>query len=93
MLWLLNSKFKIAGAMWKTDRTLSLTINLNTATDAELMTIPGIDFVTAKRIIAARHTSGYFLNLGDLNSVLLPELVGCLTSMADEMKQARPYQR
>jgi hypothetical protein len=92
-IWLLNSEFKIAGAMWETDRALPLTINLNTATEAELMTIPGIDFVAAQRIIAVRHTHGYFHNLGDLNLVLSPEIVGRLNSMVDEMKQIKPYQR
>ena len=92
-LWLLNSGFKIASAVWETDRTRLLTINLNTATEPELMTIPGIDMVVAQKIAAARRAHGYFQKVGDLSSILPPEIIHRLNFMADEMKQAQPSRR
>jgi hypothetical protein len=92
-IWLLNPEFKIARAMWETDRTLPLTINLNTATEPELMTIPGIDLATAQKIIAARRARGYFQNVGDLGSVLAPDIMRRLNSMSDAMKQMQAYRR
>jgi hypothetical protein len=92
-LWLVNSGFKIADAMWDTNRTLPLTINLNTATEPELMTIPGIDRVAAQKIISARRSRGYFQNVSDLNPILAPEIMHRLNLMSNEMKQAQPYRR
>lgn len=92
-IWLLNPEFKIARAMWVTDRTLPLTINLNTATEPELMTIPGIDLATATKIVSARRAQGYFRNVGDLGSVLASEMMRRLNSMSDAMKQMQSYRR
>jgi hypothetical protein len=92
-LWLVNSGFKIADAMWDTNRTLPLTINLNTATEPELMTIPGIDRIAAKKIISVRRSRGYFQNVRDLNPILAPEIVHRLNLMSNEMRQAQPFQR
>ena len=59
-MWLVNSQFKIASSAWGTDRRLPLTINLNTATEPELMTIPGIGLVTARNIVQARTKQVFF---------------------------------
>lgn len=66
-LWLLNNHFKIGSAIWVTDRTVALSINMNTASVPELMTLPGIDFDIASRIVARRNAVGFFRNLDDLN--------------------------
>jgi hypothetical protein len=92
-LWLLNPEFKIARAMWETERTLPLTINLNTAMEPELMTIPGIDQATAQKIVAARHTRGYFQNVGDLSPLLSPEIMRRLNAMSEGMKQLQSFRR
>jgi len=44
-------------------------LNLNTASRAELETLPGIGPVLAERIIAAREARGGFQSLGDLLEV------------------------
>ncbi len=92
-LWILNSEFKIASPVWSTDRRLPLTINLNTATVPELMTIPGVDLVAARKIIAARSEQGFFRSMNDLKPILSPAIVHRLNSMAEEMKELPPYQR
>lgn len=90
-LWLLNSEFKIAEAVWETDRSLPITINLNTATEPELMTIPGIDLALAQKIVAARRMRGFFQNVSDLTPLVASELLRRLHSMREAMKQAEPY--
>jgi Helix-hairpin-helix motif len=92
-LWLVNSQFKIASSAWGTDRRLPLTINLNTATEPELMTIPGMDLVAARRIVQARGKQGFFRGIGDLNALLPSEIIARLNSMSAEMTQLPPYQR
>jgi hypothetical protein len=92
-LWMANSDFKIARNMWTKERTLPLTINLNTATEAELMTAPGVDIATARKIVAARRARGYFQSVSDLSGVLPPDLVQRLVSMAKEMQGLGPYPR
>jgi len=92
-LWIVNSEFKIASAMWVTDRQLPLTINLNTATETELMTITGMDFVAARKIVKARNVPSFFRSLEDLQAVVSPEVMGKLKSMAEEMKQLPLYHR
>jgi hypothetical protein len=92
-LWVVNSEFKIAEAVWEPDRTLPLTINLNTATEPELMTIPGIDLAVARKIIAARNARSYFRDLSDLSPLLAPEVMRRLNSMAEAIKQMQPYRR
>jgi Helix-hairpin-helix motif len=92
-LWIVNSDFKIASAMWVNDRQLPLTINLNTATEPELMTIAGVDLTTARKIVTRRNGQGFFHSLDDLQTVVSPELMRKLNSMSDEMKQLPPYQR
>jgi helix-hairpin-helix protein len=85
-LWLVNADFKIAPAVWSSDRTLPYTLNLNTATETDLMTIPGVDLVAARKIISARHARGFFRSLDDLNAVLAPPLVQKFRAMWEQMK-------
>jgi competence protein ComEA len=44
-------------------------ININTATQSELESLPGIGAVKAKAIIAYRNEHGYFLNIEDIMNV------------------------
>lgn len=92
-LWIVNSEFKIASPVWTTDRRLPLTINLNTATEPELMTIAGIDLVAARKIIAVRNTRGFFRGWDDLEPLLSAKIMHRLKSMSEEMKRLPPYQR
>jgi len=92
-LWIANSQFKIASSAWGTDRRLPLTINLNTATEPELMTIPGIDLAAARKIVQARAKQESFRSIGDLNAILSSEIILRLDSMSTEMTQLPLYQR
>jgi hypothetical protein len=86
-LWMANSDFKIAYAVWSSDRTLTFTLNLNTATEVDLMTIPGVDLATARKIVSARCARGYFHGLDDLSAIVAPQLMERLRTMMDEMKK------
>jgi hypothetical protein len=92
-LWILNSEFKIAPSMWSNDRLLPLTINLNTATEPELMTIAGVDIVVARRIVAARNAHGFFRSVNELEPILPSEIMPHVISMSEEMKRLPPYDR
>lgn len=48
---------------------LARKVNINTATQAELMTIPGIGEVLAQRIVDYRAEHGNFASVGDLLNV------------------------
>jgi len=94
-LWLLNGDFMIAPAVWERERALPLSINLNTASEAELMTLPGIDLALAARIVAARHSRGYFRSLDDVGLIegVSPVLVKTMTEMAEKMRKAGKHTR
>ncbi len=92
-LWLLNADFKIAPAIWSSDRALPFTLNLNTATDVDLMTIPGVDLAAARKIVAALRARGFFRSLDDLNAVLGPPLVQRFRAMSEQMKTTRSIPR
>jgi hypothetical protein len=92
-IWIVNRDFKIAPAVWNTERTLPLTINLNTATEPELMTTAGIDLNTARKVLAARSARDFFNGLDDLKLILSPDITVHLNSMAEEMKRLPPYRR
>jgi len=85
-LWLLNPDFKIAPAIWSSDRTLPFTLNLNTATEVDFMTISGVDLAIARKIIASRNARSFFRSLDDLNPVLPPQLVPKFRSMWEQMR-------
>jgi len=92
-LWLLNADFKIAPAIWSSDRTLPFAFNLNAATEVDLMTVPGVDLAGARKIVSARRARGFFRSLDDLNSVLPPQLVQKSHSMWEQMKAQSPVPR
>lgn len=79
-LWVLNDQFLIPRPFWSRERTVPLTVNLNTAAEHELMTLPGVDLNLARRIVAARHEAGCFAGLAALEAAvpetapLMPEL-------------------
>jgi len=85
-LWLVNADFKIAPAIWTSERTLALTLNLNAATEVDLMTIPGVDLATARKILSARRARGFLRSLDDLNAILTPPLAQKFRAMAEQMK-------
>jgi hypothetical protein len=94
-LWVVNSGFKIAPAVWERDRTLPLTLNLNTATEAELMTLPGVDWTTAQRLVAERRARGFFKSLDELRAAarLSPGLIKSLVEMSAQMQKEKEYKR
>ena len=94
-LWVLNSSFQIAPAVWERERTLPLTINLNTATEAELMTLPGVDLATARRMVGERRARGFFRSLDELREAagLSPHLLKSLTEMSAQMQRQKEYKR
>jgi len=85
-LWLVNTDFQIAPAIWTSERTLSLTLNLNAATEVDLMTIPGVDLATARKIVSTRRARGFFRSLDDLNPILTPPLAQKFRAMSEQMK-------
>ena len=94
-LWVVNSRFKIAPAAWERDRTLPLTLNLNTATEAELMTLPGVDLAIARRLVAERRPRGFFRSLDELGATvgLPPALLKSLLEMSAQMQALKEYKR
>ena len=94
-LWLLNENFKIAPAVWERGRTVPLSINLNTASEAELMTLPGVAPELAARIVAGRHSRGYFHSLDEVGSMdgVSPALLQSMKEMADKMGKTGAYNR
>jgi len=94
-LWVLNSSFKIAPAVWERERTEPLTLNLNTAAEAELMTLPGVDLGIARRIVAERRVRGFYKSLEELRTAggLSPTLYGSLVGMSTQMEHHKEYLR
>ena len=93
-LWMANTGFKIAPAVWDTKRTEPLTINLNTASVAELMTVPGVDLPMARRIIAARDARGFFRSIDELKEAGVPGgVIASLLEMQKAIGQAGSYER
>jgi hypothetical protein len=85
-LWILNRGFRIGRWALDGERTIPLTINLNTATISELMTLPGVSSEMARRIIEARKAQGYFQSLDDLRRVNGSSVA--LITMLKKMQQA-----
>ncbi len=93
-LWVANTGFRIAPAVWDTNRTLPLTINLNTASVAELMTLPGVDLPMARRIVAARDERGFFRSIDELGEARVPGgVIASLREMRKAMDQVGRYDR
>lgn len=89
-IWMRNDEFKIAAAYWEKDRAQSFTMNLNTATEAELGTIEGLDLLVARRIVAERRKRGYFESLNDVRHIecVSPVLLERLQEMATAVLNA-----
>ena len=76
-------------------------VNLNTATEAQLDTLPGIGPATAKAIVEYRTQNGPFKSVDDLKNVkgigqkkldkLKPELT--LSDTAETKKEAQPVKK
>jgi hypothetical protein len=94
-LWLLNPHFKIAPALWEPERTLPLSVNLNTASETELMSLPGVNLVLARRIVAARRARGFFRELSELEkgAGVPPDVIKSLEAMKEQMTREKPYKR
>jgi DNA uptake protein ComE-like DNA-binding protein len=87
-LWVANAGFKIASPVWNTQRTQPLTININTASVAEWMTVPGVNLSMARRIIAARDARGFFRSMAELSAAGVPGgVTGSLREMQEQMDQ------
>lgn len=91
-IWLLNADFKIARAVWVKERDLPLTINLNTATLSELMSISGLN---AGAVLQARSSRGYFKSIDDLRGVagITDAMLAKLQAMHQKMQSAPGYER
>jgi len=94
-LWLLNSGFRIARAVWEKERSVPFALNLNTSTEAELMTVPGISHSLAAAIVRLREDLGYLRRLADLESVpgMTADVMSKLQSMMEEAEQFGGYMR
>jgi hypothetical protein len=94
-LWIFNRGFKIGRSALDEERTIPLTINLNTATINEVMTLPGVNFEMARHIIAARKAQGYFQSLDDLRraSGASVALITMLKKMQQAMQAAGGFAR
>jgi hypothetical protein len=94
-LWLLNEDFKIASAVWERERTVPLSLNLNTASEPELMTLPGVDSALVARILATRHSRGYFHSVDEVGLIegVSPAHLQALKEMAEKMRKAGMYTR
>ncbi|MGE5674036.1 MAG: ComEA family DNA-binding protein, partial [Mycobacterium leprae] len=68
-LWLLNERFPIPASFINPQRTHPLSLNLNAASVADLMTIEGIDLALAQRIVSVRRQAGFFRSLDDLSQI------------------------
>jgi len=94
-LWLLNSDFGIARAVWEKERSVPLALNLNTSTETELMTVPGISHSLAAAIVRLRGNLGYLRRLADLESVpgMTPDVMAKLQSMTEDAERFGGYVR
>lgn len=64
-----SSREKSESAPGKTKKISSGTVNINIAGEEELMSIPGIGQVTAKKIVDYREENGSFLSLEEIMNV------------------------
>ncbi|MGD0308134.1 MAG: helix-hairpin-helix domain-containing protein [Acidobacteriota bacterium] len=93
-LWVANTAFKIAPTVWGTKRSEPLTMNLNTASVAEWMSVPGVDLRMARKIIAARDARGVFRSLDQLREAGVPsDVIARLREMQVAMAQLGDYKR
>ena len=64
-IWVQNKDFLIRYALWDPSRKRPLWINLNTASEFDLMSFPGISQASAQKIISKRDELGFFKSLDD----------------------------
>jgi hypothetical protein len=64
-LWVQNKDFFIRHALWDPSRKRPMWINLNTASEFDLMSFPGISQVDAQKIISKREELGFFKSRDD----------------------------
>jgi hypothetical protein len=74
---------------------LPLALNLNTSTETELMTVPGISHSLAAAIVRLRGNLGYLRRLADLESVpgMTPDVMAKLQSMTEDAERFGGYVR
>ena len=72
---------------------MPLTLNLNAATEAELMTLPGVDLAAARRIVAERRARGHFRSLDELRAAagLSPGLSKSFVELTAQMQKEKEY--
>ncbi len=94
-LWILNAGFRIPEALWERDRKLPLSLNLNTASEAELLTLPGVNLDLARRVVKSRREVGFFGDLKHLfRSAALPlALQDSLSAMSEQMRCTGNFHR
>jgi hypothetical protein len=93
-LWVANTEFKIARAVWETRRSEPLTINLNTSSLAELMTVAGVDLPMARRVVAMRDARGFFRSIHELSEAGIPaDVIARLREMQKVMERIGGYER
>ena len=92
-LWIANPGFRIGRAFWDAQRTEPLTLNLNAASAAELMTIAGVDLATARAILAARERRGWLRSVDDLRGSVPAALVVRLRGLQRDMARLGAFAR
>jgi hypothetical protein len=90
-LWRLNPALLVALRNFGGSRSTPFALNLNTATEVEWMTVPGVDVTLARRIVAARSACGYFRSVEDLATV--PGVTADLVAQVANMGQVEPIHR
>ena len=64
-IWVNNQDFSIRHTLWDPSRKRPLWINLNTASEFDLMSFPGISQADAQKITAKRNELGFFKSLDE----------------------------
>lgn len=89
-LWVLNEAFLVSRRHFGGGEREPFALNLNTATQVEWMTIPGLDLALARRIVDAREERGFFGSVEELRAVdgVTDGLVERLLAMQARMAEA-----
>ena len=64
-IWVENKDFPIRTCLWEPDNKKPLKVNLNTASEFEIATLPNMDLEKAEEVIRKRESAGYFKSLED----------------------------
>jgi hypothetical protein len=62
-LWIQNKDFLLRSTLWDPENKRPLMVNLNTASEYDLASFPGICFEKAKELVAKRDSVGFFPSL------------------------------